>query len=92
MQLIEEDGSLSQRQLSTKSGLSLGKINYCISALTDIGLIKVQNFTDSNKKLNYLYLLTPLGIKEKTRVTLKFIEKKKQEYDILVKNYEKNQL
>jgi hypothetical protein len=36
--------------------------------------------------LNYLYILTPLGVKEKTKITLKFIEKKKREYDILVKN------
>tara|TARA_B100000963_G_scaffold17140_1_gene13129 strand:- start:48540 stop:48878 length:339 start_codon:yes stop_codon:yes gene_type:complete len=90
MQLIEEDSNISQRQLSNKLGFSLGKINYCISALKDIGFVKVKNFTDSNKKLNYLYKLTPLGIKEKTRITLNFIEKKKQEYDILVKNIEKN--
>ena len=89
MQLIEEDGNISQRQISNKLGLSLGKINYCISALKDIGFLKVKNFTDSNKKLNYLYLLTPLGIQEKTIATLKFLEKKKDEYDILVKSMEK---
>ena len=53
MQLIEEDSNISQRQLSNKLGFSLGKINYCISALKDIGFVKVKNFTDSNKKLNY---------------------------------------
>ena len=88
MQLIEENGNISQRQISNKLGLSLGKINYCISALKDIGFVKVKNFTDSNNKLNYLYFLTPLGIKEKTRATLKFLEKKKEEYDILVKTIE----
>ncbi len=86
MQMIEENGNISQRQLSKKLGFSLGKINYCISALTEIGFIKVKNFSESDRKLNYLYILTPLGVKEKTKITLKFIEKKKREYDILVKN------
>lgn len=89
MQMIEEDGSISQRQISNKLGLSLGKINYCISALRDIGFVKVKNFTDSNNKLRYLYFLTPLGIQEKTIATINFIEKKKQEYDILLKDIDK---
>lgn len=86
MQMVEENGNISQRQLSKKLGFSLGKINYCISALTEIGFIKVKNFSESDRKLNYLYILTPLGVKEKTKITLKFIEKKKREYDILVKS------
>ena len=90
MQLIEEDSNISQRQISIKLGLSLGKINYCISALKDIGFVKVKNFTDSNKKIYYLYYLTPLGIHLKTKATMNFIRKKKKEYDILVKNIEKN--
>ena len=90
MQLIEEDSNISQRQISNKLGLSLGKINYCISALKDIGFVKVKNFTDSNKKINYLYFLTPKGVHAKTIATMNFIEKKKEEYDILVKNIQKN--
>ena len=62
MQLIEEDSNISQRQISNKLGLSLGKINYCISALKDIGFVKVKNFNDSKKKINYLYFLTPIGV------------------------------
>mgnify|MGYP000002771997 FL=1 len=92
MQLIEEDSNISQRQISIKLGLSLGKINYCISALKDIGFVKVKNFTDSNKKIYYLYHLTPLGIQLKTKATMNFIAKKKEEYDILVKNIEKNSI
>jgi MarR family transcriptional regulator, temperature-dependent positive regulator of motility len=92
MQLIEEDRNISQRQISNKLGLSLGKINYCISALKNIGFVKVKNFTDSNKKINHLYLLTPLGIHAKTITTMNFITKKKEEYDILVKNIEKNSI
>ena len=86
MQLIEEDASISQRKISKNLGLSLGKTNYCISSLVEIGYIKVKNFTHSHKKINYLYLLTPKGVKEKSIITKNFIEKKKEEYDILVKN------
>ena len=90
MQMIEEDGNVSQREISNELGLSLGKINYCISALRDVGFIKVKNFTDSNNKLRYLYFLTPLGIKEKSIATINFLEKKKREYDILIRDLEKN--
>ena len=90
MQMIEEDGNVSQREISNELGLSLGKINYCISALRDVGFIKVNNFTDSNNKLRYLYFLTPLGIKEKSIATINFLEKKKREYDILIRDLEKN--
>ena len=89
MQLIEEDASISQRKISKNLGLSLGKTNYCISSLVEIGYIKVKNFTHSDNKINYLYLLTPKGAREKSIITKNFIEKKKEEYDILVKNINK---
>tara|TARA_B100000963_G_scaffold346643_1_gene352092 strand:- start:14882 stop:15196 length:315 start_codon:yes stop_codon:yes gene_type:complete len=83
MHIIENDGSSSQRQIAKNSGLSVGKVNYCLKALIDIGFIKMRNFSNSNKKLNYAYVLTPKGIKEKTTITKQFIIKKKQEYDKL---------
>ena len=81
--MIDKDSNISQRVMSKKTGISLGKVNYCIKALLDIGLIKIHNFSNSNKKLNYTYLLTPKGLKEKTAITKQFIIKKKQEYDKL---------
>ena len=83
MHIIENDGSASQRQIAKNSGLSIGKVNYCLKALVDIGFIKIRNFNNSNNKLNYAYILTPKGIKEKTAITKQFIIKKKQEYDKL---------
>jgi len=83
LHIIENDGSASQRQIAKNSGLSIGKVNYCLKALIDIGFIKIRNFSNSNKKLNYAYVLTPKGIKEKTIITKQFIIKKKQEYDKL---------
>ena len=83
MHIIEKDGKVSQRLIAQNSGLSIGKVNYCLKALVDIGFIKIRNFSTSNKKLNYVYILTPKGIQEKTAITKQFIIKKKQEYDKL---------
>ena len=84
MHIIENDSKASQRLISQNSGFSIGKVNYCIKALIDIGFVKMRNFSNSNKKLNYAYVLTPKGIKEKTIITNQFIIKKKQEYDKLI--------
>ena len=83
MHIIEKDGKASQRLISQNSGFSIGKVNYCLKALIDTGLIKIHNFNNSNNKLNYAYILTPKGIQEKTVITKQFIIKKKQEYDKL---------
>ena len=83
MHIIQKDGKASQRLISQNSGFSIGKVNYCLKALIDIGFIKIHNFNNSNKKLNYTYILTPKGIREKTAITKQFIIKKKQEYDKL---------
>jgi MarR family transcriptional regulator, temperature-dependent positive regulator of motility len=83
MQIIEKDSNASQRLISQNTGFSIGKVNYCLKALIDIGFIKIHNFNSSNKKLNYTYILTPKGIQEKTAITKQFIIKKKQEYDKL---------
>ena len=80
---IEKNGKASQRQIAKQTGLSIGKVNYCIKALIDIGFVKINNFNNSKRKLDYMYILTPKGIIEKTKLTKKFIIKKKQEYDRL---------
>ena len=89
MHIIEKDGRASQRLISQNSGFSIGKVNYCLKALVDIGFIKICNFNNSNKKLNYAYMLTPKGIREKTAITKQFIIKKKQEYDKLISYIDK---
>ena len=89
MHYIQEDGEVSQRQIAKKTGFSIGKVNYCLKALLDLGFVKMQNFSKSSKKMNYVYILTPKGIKEKSVVTKKFIIKKKQEYDKLISYIDK---
>ena len=83
MHILEKNPYLTQRQLSKEIGSSIGKVNYCLKGLIDIGYIKVDNFKNSNNKLNYAYILTPKGIRQKIDITKKYIEKKIQEHDKL---------
>ena len=75
----------TQRELAKELGFSLGKFNYCIKALQQKGFIKIKNFKRNPKKINYLYVLTPQGIAEKTKLTLNFMKRKIREYDELKK-------
>ena len=83
---LHKDPKASQRRIAKELDLSLGKINYCIKALKNKGLIKVKNFKDSKDKSRYLYVLTPKGISEKTRITINFMKIKMKEYDDLKKD------
>ena len=82
---LEDDPHLTQRILAKKVGVSLGGINYCLKALIEIGHIKVNNFENNPNKLNYFYLLTPKGLKEKTKLTKDFLRRKMSEYRNLKK-------
>ena len=78
----------TQRELAEELGFSLGKLNYCLNALKVKGLIKINNFKKNPEKLNYIYVLTPRGISEKTKLTLNFMKRKMREYDELKKEIE----
>tara|TARA_B100002019_G_C21257739_1_gene594903 strand:- start:65 stop:364 length:300 start_codon:yes stop_codon:yes gene_type:complete len=80
---IQKKPNSSQRQLAKELGFSLGKLNYCLKALQNKGLIKIQNFKKNPKKMNYLYILTPKGISIKTKLTINFMKRKMKEYDQL---------
>ena len=86
---INEKPSASQIELAEGLGFSLGKLNYCLRALKDKGLIKIDNFKKNPKKINYMYILTPKGIIEKTNLTLNFMKRKMKEYDELAKELKK---
>ena len=75
--------SLSQRELAKETGVSLGKLNYCLKALKEKGLIKIKNFKQNPNKITYIYILTPKGISAKTKLTINFMRQKMFEYDQL---------
>lgn len=83
LKLVEENPEISQRELAEALGISLGKVNYCIKALIKVGVLKVSNFKNSKNKLAYMYLLTPTGIEEKTKITIRFLKNKMQEFEVL---------
>lgn len=91
LKLLEQNPSLNQRELAKALGLSLGKTNFCINALIEKGLVKAANFKRSKNKMNYAYYLTPKGLDEKARVTMQFLKRKQQEYELLVKELEQLQ-
>jgi len=82
---IYKNSNSSQRSLSNQLGFSLGKLNYCIKKLKSHGLIKIKRFENSKNKLAYMYVLTPRGMKERTRLTINYMKEKMREYDELKK-------
>ena len=80
---IEIKPTLSQRELARDLGVSLGKVNFCLQSLIRVGLIKANNFRNSQNKLSYMYLLTPSGVEAKTSITLRFLKAKIREYEML---------
>ena len=83
LKTLENNPSLSQRDLAKRLGISLGKVNFCLNALVEKGCLKVNNFRNSENKLAYAYLLTPRGVEAKARFTVKFLKYKMQEYEQL---------
>jgi len=81
--MIETKPELTQRELARDLGVSLGKANFCLKGLIEVGLIKATNFRNSHNKLAYMYLLTPTGIEAKSSITLRFLKSKMQEYELL---------
>jgi len=86
---IKKNPTYSQRELAGELGFSLGKLNYCLKALKSKGLIKINNFKKNPNKVNYIYVLTPKGIIEKTKLTINFMKRKMKEYDELKKELDK---
>ena len=83
LKLVEANPEISQRELAKNLGISLGKTNFCLKALIEVGLIKVTNFRNNHNKLAYMYLLTPNGIEEKSTTTIRFLKAKIKEYELL---------
>ena len=88
LKLLEAQPQMNQRALAQAMGVSLGKANYCLKALMEKGLVKFGNFRRNPDKRQYAYLLTPAGLEDKTRITLRFLKRKVSEYEALEKEIE----
>ena len=83
MHLFETTPDLTQRELASQVGISVGAVNYCVNAMIDKGWVKMYNFAHSKNKFKYAYRLTPKGVAEKSRLTKNFLARKLAEYDRL---------
>jgi EPS-associated MarR family transcriptional regulator len=81
LKILENEPDLNQREMARKMGISLGKVNYCITELAKRGFIKISRFTSSKNKRRYSYLLTFKGLEEKARLTINFLKRKTAEYE-----------
>jgi EPS-associated MarR family transcriptional regulator len=92
LKLIEANPAIQQREMAQAMGISLGKANYCLRALVQKGLVKMDNFRRNDNKLAYSYLLTPSGVEVKTRLTIAFLKYKIAEYEAIRQEIEELQL
>ena len=83
MRLLDENPSISTRVIAQKVGISNGAAYYCVTALVEKGFVKLKNFAQSKNKANYIYELTPRGIRAKAVLTVSFLERKRHEYEDL---------
>ncbi|MCP4665410.1 MAG: MarR family EPS-associated transcriptional regulator [Deltaproteobacteria bacterium] len=81
LKILSHESSLSQREMARQMGVSLGKVNFCLSELAKKGLIKVTRFKSARNKIPYTYILTPRGLEEKAGLTVSFLRKKIAEYE-----------
>ena len=80
---LKSNQAFTQRELSQEMGVSLGKVNYCMKALTKKGWVKLMSFSHNPNKIGYAYLLTSKRVEEKANLTFKFIRIKMAEYQML---------
>lgn len=85
---LAKDGTLSQRDLAKRMGVSLGRVNYLVNELLKKGFIKAQRFKNSKHKIAYMYILTPKGVSEKVNQTYHFLQRKLDEYNSLKQEIE----
>jgi len=88
LNLLADEPRLRQQDMARMLGISIGKVNYCIAELASKGLIKIKRFKNANAKLPYTYLLTPHGMEEKGRITIRFLKRKLEEYDEIKRQIE----
>ncbi len=70
LQEVEQNPILTQRFLSQKLGVALGLTNLYLKRLIRKGHIKITTFPKNRIR----YLLTPRGIKEKSRLTYEYLQ------------------
>ena len=84
IRILEENPDITQRELAKRLGISLGRINYCLKALVEVGYVKTARFRRSKNKFGYAYVLTPSGIRAKSQIMARFLSHKMREHEALI--------
>lgn len=88
---IETNPATTQRAVSKKLGISLGKTNYLLKELIAKGLVKGGSFSANPGKIRKIsYLLTSKGFEEKMRLIQHFLKVKEAEYKLLKEELERS--
>jgi len=83
LRLLQENPEMSQRDIASAVGISVGGVHYCLNALIEKGMIKLGNFSAAQDKRRYAYILTPKGLSERATLTSRFLKRKMEEYEAL---------
>lgn len=83
LRFISKHPDASTHQIATAIGVSNGAAFYLTKALLERDLLKARNFTSSQRKTQYLYVLTPKGVRQKFHLTREFLTIKREEYQAL---------
>ena len=88
LKILAEEPQLGQREMAKRMGISLGKVNFCVSELAAKGWIKITRLKSARKKIPYIYMLTPKGLEEKGKLTVRFLKRKVSEYEEIKRQIE----
>ena len=85
LKILDKEPKLGQREMAKRIGICLGKVNYCVSELAAKGWIEITRVKSARKKIPYIYMLTPKGLEEKGKLTVRFLKRKLCEYEEIKK-------
>jgi len=74
---------VSQRAMAAALGVSLGRLNAQLKAVTDAGLVRVTHRDSTDRRSRVAYTLTARGAAEKSRLIDRFLARKIAEYNAL---------
>jgi len=80
LRLVQNKPNISIAEISRQLGVSNGMTHYLMRNFIDKASVKVKNFSANPNKRNYSYILTPISISEKLKLTMIFLERKRNEY------------
>jgi len=77
---IESNPRHTQRSLASSLDISLGKANYVLSGLIAKGVVKARKLGRPSS-IRWRYVLTPMGMREKVRMTRDYLRRRLDEYE-----------